>query len=76
MGAVVAEFCRFEAPELKDPCGRCVRLGDQQASAGMGRGEKLCTITRAPADPIRPSSEESNSLPLAFSCLNLDRDAN
>ena len=38
MGAGVIEFYSFEAPELKDPCGRCVRLGDQQASAGMGRG--------------------------------------
>ena len=75
MGAVVAEFCRFEAPELKDPCGRCVRLGDQQASAGMGRGEKLCTSTPAPADPIRLSSEGSNSLPLALSSFSLDRDA-
>ena len=50
-------------------------LGSTVARPGSS-APALRSITPAPADPIRPSSEESNSLPLAFSCLSLDRDAN
>ena len=53
----------------------CLCLGSAAAGPGSS-APALRSITPAPADPIRPSSEESNSLPLAFSSFSLDHDAN